>query len=327
MLVWQWVRTRWAGSGGRTNTTRSEADGAQTVAEVLDLLADLKGEIGRVRGELDAIRSQVLPVDIAGRSTAHGVVDVRVLGGFSVLVDGHVVEWTGRRASRKLFQLLLQNHPQPVIREVLTEALWPEADPESVRNRFNVAIHDLRKQLRTAGLVEDIVAHDGPAYRLNPEIEVRIDETEFVSGVDVLLDGRRDLEPNAVDRLSAVVGLYHGDYLGTEPYEEWAMERRRYLRRLYISAQDVIARARLDQGELDACIDACERITKIDGAHEVAHRRMITALARAGRISEALRQFDICAINLADDLGVQPSEQTLQLIHDIRSGAGPPIDK
>ena len=328
MPVWSWVRTRWAGSWGqKATTTQMDADAAGTTTEVLDLLADLRGEIGQIHRELDVIISPAEPITVGATTPSGGVVDVRVLGGFSVFVDDRAVEWSGRRASRNLFQLLLQRHPQPINREVLMEALWPEADPASARNRLNVALHDLRKQLRAAGVADDIVVHEGPVYRLNPGIELRIDETEFIAGVDVLLDGSRDLDADAVDRLSAVVGLYQGDYLGTEPYEEWTMERRRYLRRLYISAQDVIARARLEEGRLEACIDACRRITEIEEAHEVAHRRMITALARAGRVSEALLQFDICADNLADGLGVEPSEQTLQLIRDIRSGAGPRVDE
>jgi DNA-binding SARP family transcriptional activator len=243
-----------------------------------------------------------------------------VLGGFTVAVGGDVIQWTGRRASRNLFQLLIQRHPQPINREVLMEAIWPGAAPASSRNRFNVAVHDLRKQFRAEGLGDEIVQHEGEVYRLNPKVDLRIDAAEFVRGVDALLNGRRDLERQSLDELTAVVRLYRGEYLGTEPHEEWAIARRRYLRRLYISAQDVIARARLTEGDFEACIDACRMITEIDEAHEVAHRRMMMALARAGRTSQALHQFEVCKAGLAAQIGVEPSEQTLQLARDIRGG-------
>lgn len=203
------------------------------------------------------------------------------------------------------------------------EAFWPGADPTSSRNCLNAAVHALRQHFRDAGIDEDVVVHDGGAYRFNPQLTMLVDAVSFTQGVDRLLNGRWEFDPDAVNEFASIVALYRGEYLGSEPLHEWAMARRRHLRRLYISAQDVIARTRLDHGEFEACIDACRRITEIEEAHEVAHRRMIVALTRSGRISEAMAQYDVCARSLADDLGVQPSEQTQQLIRDIRSGQFP----
>ena len=114
MPVWHWVRARMSGTRGRTSTTRIDADREEAVAAVMDLLVELKEEIRQIRRELDATRSAAPLSDTTDEPPAASLVDVRVLGGFSVAVGGHELEWTGRRASRNLFQLLLQRHPQPV---------------------------------------------------------------------------------------------------------------------------------------------------------------------------------------------------------------------
>ena len=58
----------------------------------------------------------------------------------------------------------------------------------------------------------------------------------------------------------------------------------------------------------------------MDGLLESAHRQLMVTLAYAGRRSEALRQFQICRDSLRNELGVDPSVETLALYESILSG-------
>jgi len=62
---------------------------------------------------------------------------------------------------------------------------------------------------------------------------------------------------------------------------------------------------------------------------EEAHRERMRLLARLGRRSEALAQFDVCKRVLAEELGVEPAAETVRLYQRIREGslleAGGPV--
>src|SRR5262245_8124948 len=65
------------------------------------------------------------------------------------------------------------------------------------------------------------------------------------------------------------------------------------------------------------------RQVELDPAREVAHQQLMRVLALSGRRSEALAQFESCRRLLAEELGVEPSDETVALVEQIRTGAFP----
>ncbi len=78
----------------------------------------------------------------AARKTAHGALQVRLLGGFAVRVGSRTVadaDWRLRRA-RTLIKLLALAPGHRLHREQAVELLWPEAAPAAAANNLHQAL-------------------------------------------------------------------------------------------------------------------------------------------------------------------------------------------
>jgi adenylate cyclase len=73
---------------------------------------------------------------------------------------------------------------------------------------------------------------------------------------------------------------------------------------------DRLGHALLESGQIDDAISAFRDLLAVDPAHEPAHRALMLLYAKAGRRSDALRQFQVCGEALQRELGVGPSAQT-----------------
>ena len=70
--------------------------------------------------------------------------------------------------------------------------------------------------------------------------------------------------------------------------------------------------------DYDAGLTHTQRLLTLDPWHETAHQHRMMLLARSGRRSAALVQYDTCRRLLADELGVQPMAETTELYARIR---------
>jgi len=67
-------------------------------------------------------------------------------------------------------------------------------------------------------------------------------------------------------------------------------------------------------------------ILKENRCDEVAHQQLMRAYAAQGRRSEALRQYQLCARILVEELGVQPMPETISLFQAILNNEHLPQD-
>ena len=67
-------------------------------------------------------------------------------------------------------------------------------------------------------------------------------------------------------------------------------------------------------------LDYATRLLALEPWHEEVHQQMMLLLALSGQRSAALNQFEVCRRLLADELGVEPNRDTLELHHRIARG-------
>ena len=94
---------------------------------------------------------------MASASDVHTTVRIALLGGFAVRVEGAGAppRWRLRKA-KTIVKLLALAVGHRVHRDVLTEQLWPEADPAVGANNFHQALHAARRVIGA----ENLVLHD-----------------------------------------------------------------------------------------------------------------------------------------------------------------------
>ncbi len=232
----------------------------------------------------------------------------QLLGSFEVRdSDGRVVDF-GHRKVQALLAYLAAERGRPQPREHLASLLWARTGDERARHNLRQALSKLRL------LCPDLIATPGDAVALSHGT-CAVDLVDFEAGA----------QAEDVDRLQQALALYRGDLLEgyttrEAEYQDWLEMARARLRKQACDIAERLVGLLRAQGREREAIDVLHRLLGIDRANEAAHRELIELLARGGRRSDALRQFQTCESALAQELGVQPGPETRRLAAAIRQG-------
>jgi DNA-binding SARP family transcriptional activator/ATP/maltotriose-dependent transcriptional regulator MalT len=243
---------------------------------------------------------------------------VHMLGPLYVALDDVAVEdWPSARY-RSLFGYLLSHRDPWPPREVLMEVFWPGSPPEASRNSLNVAIHGLRRTLRTITDLP-VIVHAGGGYRINQDLRLWLDVDAFDSRVE---SGRRLEDAGETDKTMREYefagSLYRGDFMAEDPYEDWAALTRERLRLAHLDMLGRLSNLYFDAGQYTPCASLCQRIIERDPCREDAHRRLMRCYSRQGQPHLALMQYRACARALASELSVETDPATMALFRQIR---------
>jgi DNA-binding SARP family transcriptional activator len=211
-------------------------------------------------------------------------IELRCLGGFSLRVDGVEVGWRGLRPKARCLLMLLALHQgRPQHRELLIEALWPEATLSSGVRSLQVAVSSIRQCLAVGGLVGDPIRRQGDAYELVLPGAV----------VDVIRFERMIEESRHLPRSAALAArrvaleLYLGELLPEVGPADWVVEDRDRLRLLAASLAAAAAADAIAVADHGAAIDLARRSVTLDACHDPAWRLLIETYEQVGDLSAA----------------------------------------
>lgn len=215
---------------------------------------------------------------------------IRMLGGFAIVIDGDAVALDGvKPRARAVLRFLALNAGSGVHREVIQEALWPDADSLTGARSLHVAISALRGrlvELLGAGGAR-LIAREGDAYRLAVDPAV-VDLGRFDLELARARTARSRGEPST-SPLTAALDLYRGDLLPQDGPAEWLVERREHCRRDVVEAATWLAEDALLEGALETAIQICRRGLEIDRFHDPLWRILIATRDQAGDTGAAGR--------------------------------------
>ncbi len=245
--------------------------------------------------------------------------EVRCLGRFEIRSAWKQVErWQSVKA-KSVFQYLMTKPREPVIKDVLMEALWPDFDPQAASNNLKAAVHGLRQTLGSLFNKKEsfpYVLFLQGSYLTNPEIELRVDVEEFeqhwVLGRRLEKEGKLG---EAMREFELAEALYRGDYLEDEPYEEWTLLRREALKDTYVIILGKLADHSMATADYESCIIYCQKILAKDPCREDAYRRLMCCYSRLGQRNRALRWYEICRRTIQAELDATPDHETTALYH------------
>ena len=249
---------------------------------------------------------------------AAGRLTVRMLGRFEVSCADTVIEWQGQRGPAVLRYLLTQPG-RSVPRDVLLEQFWPDVDPLHARNRLQVALSCLRRNLRPVTALA-VVEHRSGLYTISPKLDLDVDVEEF----DRCRRAARRAE-DAGEHGAVIAGyqraadIYRGPFLADTPYDDWTIVPREAYRIAYLDVLDRLARALERADRMDECVNVAMQMLEVDGCHEAGHRLLMRAYLHTDRGHQALRQFELCRRALRSTLAVGPSTQTLGVYREVRA--------
>jgi DNA-binding SARP family transcriptional activator len=253
----------------------------------------------------------------------HPALRARFFGHFELLCDEEPVHLGRNGKALSILKYLLANRNRPVSQDHLMGWLWPESSLKKARWSLNSAIYGLRKLLGSCPSSDAptyVLLEEG-YYRLSPEIQVATDVDEFDERYEL---GRR-LEKTkqtqeAATEYEKAVGLYRGDYLLEDLYEDWTMVERERLSNAYVDMLNRLALYYIERGQLRESVRCCYKVLEKDRCNEHSHRLLMRCHWQLGQRGRALRQYRLCEKILDQEYGTAPSPETRALYEDIALG-------
>jgi len=240
--------------------------------------------------------------------------DYRVLGPLEVRHDGVAVT-VGSARQRTLLAALLMHANQVVLLDELVRNVWEEHPTAGARTTVQNYVMRLRNVLRgVAGTSPIVTAADG--YLIS------VDESELdVWRFRQLVEQARDSEPEiAAKLLTDALALWRGDPLADVQSETLRREVAPRLTEQLLSAAELHFDVELGLGRHNAIIGELRDFTARNPLRERFWAQLITALYRSGRQAEALQAFQDVRTVLADELGIDPGPELLELHRQVLTG-------
>ena len=260
-------------------------------------------------------------------SLARGVKRLRVhcLGSFRIMRGQTPVrdaQWKSPRA-RTFIKLLAAQDGQTLSRDIALEQLWPDGDPDDLRQAFNSMLHRARKVLEPENVLGEagscIQQKDG-IIMLNKHL-VWTDVGQFLLHLDAAGRMRSGRNTGAqMDEYEKAIDLYKGDFLPDDLYSDWAAPMRERLRVRYVRSLEDAAAIAESSGDRDRALRFYEKMFSNDPCSEKACCWLMARYQSDARRSEAIRTYERCERALSRDLDLEPEARTKKLYRSIIGG-------
>jgi DNA-binding SARP family transcriptional activator len=220
-------------------------------------------------------------------------VEFRILGPIEVLgEDGRPIALPARKI-RALLALLLLDANRTISTDRLVDELWEERPPATATKTVQVYVSQLRKAL---GADRIDTRGNGYALRVEPG-EVDVERFQ-----QLVADGRP----------REALALWRGPALA-DVEERFATTAASSLEEQRLAALEQRIDEDLDSGKHAALVGELEQLVAAHPLRERLRAQLMLGLYRSGRQAEALAAYRDTRRTLADELGLEPSEELREL--------------
>jgi len=254
---------------------------------------------------------------------------IQLLGNTNVWrADGALVDgpnWRKRKAQILLAFLAL--HSQPVHREVLIEALWPDLEYAAALHNLNTTVYHLRKSLAPAlhagtrqhGFDSRYIRYEGNCYCLDVGPSLWLDVAAFETGI---AQARREPDPEqAINFYRNALSWYQGDFLSNLGADTaWCSRERDRLRDLYLDALEEAGHLHEGRQEYRQANEMYWKALSADPCHESACQRLMQLAALRGDRGAAVTLYHRLLAALSE-MGARPSPETLRIYEAAQQGS------
>lgn len=254
---------------------------------------------------------------------------INLLGSFQVLLDDKPVTAFATDKARALLAYLAVEAAHSQRREALAALLWPDQPEERARHNLRQALSLLRQALNDTGAAPaPFLLVERDTVQFNPESDFSLDVAEFTALVEATRRHRHHSPERClpcVQRFQRLAALHQGDFLAqffvpdSELFEEWALLKREWLRRLAMEAFAALGDFHERRDEEAQARDYARRQVELEPWREEAHRQLMRLLALDGQRSAALAQYESCRRVLQSEFGAAPAMETTRLFEHIKA--------
>jgi DNA-binding SARP family transcriptional activator len=245
-----------------------------------------------------------------GETASATEIDISLLGGFSVAIDGQLLHdhWRLRKA-KTLVKLLALAPGHRLHRDVVADVLWPDATPAAASNNLHQIVHNIRRMMGASsiGVHDDVI-------RLGAASELIVDVDLFEQAA------AKARSAGDIDALQAALKLWTGPLLPEDQYAAWADEPRERLTETHAALMALLGSRLSDDGEHEAALALLEPLASTRPLDEPLHRVLISALVGLGRRWEAIETYERLRGGLEEAYAAEPEPETKALYRRLLTG-------
>ena len=211
---------------------------------------------------------------------------------------------------KQLLEILVVERGHTVSKGRLVDLLWTERLPQNYLATLETYVSVLRQTLEPGVRPREshiVTEHGG--YRLDSS-RVTIDLDEFD---DLLREASASDPIRALRLFESARQIPRGEPFEDEPYADWAAPAREAYTLRRVQALIDAGRLALLTGEANTAFTYAEEAVALNPLAEAAYQILMTAAYSTWRQEVALQAFDRCRRILADELGVDPLDETVAL--------------
>jgi predicted ATPase len=232
---------------------------------------------------------------------------VRLLGAFSVSLDGEPIEGLESARLQSLFAYLVLHRDTSHLRQQLAFLFWPDSSEAQARNNLRQTLHTLRQ---ASPSLDGVLLADNRTLRWSPDASIHLDVAEFASELALAETASRQNDPSVMlVALERAIALYAGDLLPS-CYDAWITAERETFRQRYRGALRQLVHYLESQRRYAQAIGYARRLVAHDPLDEAAHRDLMRLLAAVGDRAGTARAYHECVAMLQRELGIAPSPET-----------------
>lgn len=259
------------------------------------------------------------PADGRSRPKGHvPLLEIRVFGGFDASLDGVPVDssYVRQRKIQMLMGILALNHGQELYSDYLAQSIWPRSVPSKQKHCF------YNLWYLTTHAVFDGPKEDNPYFERRQgtcrllDAHVRTDVEEVQRACDDLMDKATD-SLQIVDAYRRLQRSYRGDLLPGEAENPIIIRARNDWRERVSDALSSAAQTMVDRGEDRTALWLATVACRLSGMREDVARLRMELFSKMGMQAYAVRAFNELADMMRDQVGMQPSPQSVHLIQQV----------
>ena len=245
------------------------------------------------------------------------VLRICILGGFKTFLDGKPFAPAdlNKRKVRMLLAFLVLHKGREVSREKIFDELWPSMDSRHARDSFYVAWCKMKGTLKDDKGKASYFERSDLTCKINREF-VTSDIFDFEDLTRTILLERDNL-PVLMETFMNLEKLYNGDLLTSDFSGSYFESLRVWYREMFVDAMVSASERARDENDSLLALYFARKAYEFGLSREDVYRTLMYAQLLAGQRTSAYDTFLRCKKYLADEIGVAPSEKTLQVYQEI----------
>ncbi|MEM1278439.1 MAG: BTAD domain-containing putative transcriptional regulator [Cyanobacteria bacterium P01_H01_bin.152] len=239
------------------------------------------------------------------------ILEISLLGGFSLIYDGHSIRDIAAGRSQQLLAYLLLHRSTAQPRERIAFLMWPQATETQARANLRKLLSGLRRLLPNA---DAFLWSDTKSLQWIPGADFSLDVAEFQAAIK---EGEQVFDRTSRQAaLERAIHCYQGDLLPN--YEdEWIVLEREQLQQMQSRALEQLIGMLEERHNYSMALSYAQKLLQMNDLNEAAYYTLMRLYGLSGDRANALQSYHQCMTILREELGIVPSTNTRQLYEQL----------